>query len=81
MKQTQLRETIFQIEKLSNVVGIGNSSAYQVVIAPGRKVGKMGEVVEMPDVNSHNDARFSNRRSFSRAGAGLRTWLISSLSH
>jgi hypothetical protein len=80
MKQIQLRETIFQVEKLSNVVGIGNSAAYQVVIAPGRNVGNMGEVIEMADVNSHNDAEFSNGRSFSLVGTGLRAWLNSSLS-
>jgi hypothetical protein len=79
MKQVKLTESIFQIEKLANVVGIGNCAAFQVVIAPGKNIGVMGKVIDPSDINSHNDPVFSAKSSASFGTNGLGSWLKRSL--
>ena len=79
MKQVKLTESIFQVERLANVVGIGNSAAFQVVIAPGQDLGVMGKVVDPADINSHNDPAFSAKSSASFGTNGLGRWLKHSL--
>jgi hypothetical protein len=79
MKQFKLKESIFQTEKLANVVGIGNSAAFQVVIAPGQNLGVMGKVIEPANINSHNDPFYSAKSSASFRTNGLGSWLKRSL--
>jgi hypothetical protein len=43
---SNLRETVFHIEKLRNIVGVGNCSAYQICTSPGSAVGRIGRIAE-----------------------------------
>jgi hypothetical protein len=71
----KVQQTEFQIEKLRNVVGVGNCSAYQICVSPGTVLGRMGTV---PHVDSYKAA---NHGSFREATAGVeqrdqqRAWL------
>jgi len=42
--QHQLSQTVFQVEPLQNIVGIGDTAAYQIVLNQGAKLGTFGEV-------------------------------------
>ena len=61
MKQTKLHCTYFQVERLMNVVGIGRSSAYQVITSPGEVFGALGPVTIPDNIQAMNDPRFSSR--------------------
>ena len=41
---SNLRETVFHIEKLRNIVGVGNCTAYQIWTEPGKAIGRIGRV-------------------------------------
>ena len=79
MKNVTITESIFQVERLANVVGTGNSAAFQVVIAPGQNLGVMGKVIDLADINSHNDPAFSAKSSAAFGTNGLGRWLKRSL--
>ena len=59
MNQTQLQHTVFQVEKLMNVVGIGRTSAYQVITSPGALIGVIGPVAEPRNIVCANDKEHS----------------------
>jgi len=73
--QSQLSQTVFQVEPLKNIVGIGDTAAYQIILNPGAKLGTFGvvhvpayaEVCNDPDFDM-NSARISGTRR-------LRPWL------
>lgn len=41
---SNLRETVFHIEKLRNIVGLGNCTAYQICASPGKTLGRIGRI-------------------------------------
>jgi hypothetical protein len=61
MNQTNLHYTYFQVERLKNVVGIGRSSAYQVITSPGEVLGVLGPVTDPHTTQAMNDPRFSSK--------------------
>ena len=56
---SNLRETVFHIEKLRNVVGVGNCSAYQICTSPGRALGRIGRIAGDDLRQATNMASFS----------------------
>jgi hypothetical protein len=61
MNQNNLHYTYFQVERLKNVVGIGRSSAYQVITSPGEVIGELGPVTDPHAIQAMNDPRFSSK--------------------
>jgi hypothetical protein len=45
--QSTIRQTIFQVEQLRNIVGVGDTTAYQIVVTPGANLGTLG-IVTVP---------------------------------
>jgi len=79
-----VRQTIYQVEPLKNIVGVGNTSAYQIIVTPGAALGTLGlvtvpahaEICNEPLIASisANESRESQIASwFRRALATLRT--------
>ena len=58
MINSKMRQTIFSIEKLKNVVNIGSSSAYQIYISPGEQLGTIGTIVNPESSIPANDEKF-----------------------
>jgi len=58
MMNSNMRQTIFSIEKLKNVVNIGSSSAYQIYTVPGEQLGTMGTIVNPDTLIPANDENF-----------------------
>ena len=44
MKNKTVRMTVFNAERMKNVVGVGSLAAYQVRVSPGVEVGILGEI-------------------------------------
>jgi hypothetical protein len=39
-----LQLTRFHVEKLRNIVGIGNTAAYQIIVTPDQELGRIGKL-------------------------------------
>jgi len=64
--QHQLSQTVFQVEPLKNIVGIGDTAAYQIILNPGAKLGTFG-VVNVPayaDICNDPDFDMNSARPF-----------------
>jgi hypothetical protein len=46
MTQTNLRQTIFEVHKLRDIVGLGSASPYQISTFPGDSLGMIGTVID-----------------------------------
>ena len=55
MTQTNLHFTIFEIEKLKNIVGFGSGSPYQITTYPGSMVGMIGTVTDPANIHASNE--------------------------
>lgn len=78
MKHIKLQETRFEAIPLKNVVGIGNSTAYQISVSTGNLLGTMGPLEELRLKSAGNEPNFENYR---KEDAGCRrSWLRSVLS-
>lgn len=44
MMNSNLQKTIFSVEKIRNVVNVGNCSAYQICTSPGEEIGYLGHL-------------------------------------
>jgi hypothetical protein len=58
MMQSNLRQTFFSIEKLKSVVNVGNCSAYQIYIIPGKQLGRIGTIVNTATQIPANEEEF-----------------------
>jgi hypothetical protein len=59
MMNIDMQQTVFQIEKLKNVVNVGRSSAYQIFTCPGPVIGQFGTIANPETQCPANDARFN----------------------
>ncbi|MCZ6503301.1 MAG: hypothetical protein O6945_12385 [Gammaproteobacteria bacterium] len=55
MTQTTLRLTIFQIEKLKNIVDLGSVSPYKVSTFVGNSLGSTGTVIDSSNQEAANE--------------------------
>ena len=53
-----MRQTIFSIEKIKNVVNTGRCSAYQIYTNPGEQIGTIGTIVNPATLHPANDESF-----------------------
>ena len=75
MNQIRIRQTYFQVEKLMNVVGIGRSAAFQVIITPGEDLGTLGPVAAAAKTSAANANEFSRQPAFTAGARTLGSWL------
>ena len=54
MMNKEMKQTVFHIEKLQNVVNVGGSSAFQIYTYPGDVIGRIGAIAD-PEQNPSND--------------------------
>lgn len=55
MTQTKMRLTIFEVQKLKNIVGLGHASPYQITTFSGDSVGMIGTITNSSQEDSAND--------------------------
>ena len=59
MMNSNLQKTIFSVEKIRNVVNVGNCSAYQIYTSPGEEIGYLGHLKLHTTENAANDVNYT----------------------
>jgi len=59
----QLRQTVFRVEQLQNIVGVGKATAYHIEVAHGSSLGTLGTVHGPYPSDPINEASFEPARS------------------
>jgi hypothetical protein len=65
--QRQLSQTVFQVEPLKNIVGVGDTAAFQIVVRSGPTLGTLGIVNVPAYADICNDPDFDT--NFTRVSA------------
>jgi hypothetical protein len=60
MNQTELRQTSFEAVPLRNVVGVGNSTAYQICVTRGKVLATLGSLEEFTNDSPSNSSRYDD---------------------
>lgn len=58
MMNSNLQKTIFSVEKIRNVVNVGNCSAYQIYTIPGEEIGYLGHLGLHTAKNAANEVNY-----------------------
>lgn len=58
MINSNLQQTVFHIEKIKNVVNVGDLSAYHIYTSHGPVVGRLGDAISPSTETAANDEQF-----------------------
>lgn len=56
--QVTIRQTVFQVQPMKNIVGVGNTAAFQIIVSPGATLGSLGNVSVPAQAEILNDTDF-----------------------
>ena len=59
MMNSNLQKTIVSVEKIRNVVNVGNCSAYQIYTRPGEEIGYLGHHKLHTTENAATDVNYT----------------------
>jgi hypothetical protein len=79
MTLRQIEQTIFRVEPLKNIVGVGDITAYQIVIHTGPALGFLGTVNVPAHAEICNDPVFTDEPAAGSAASRMGTWFRRSL--
>ena len=71
----QLHQTIFQVEPMKNIVGVGGTAAYQIEIRKGPALGTVGPVSVPAQAEICNDPMFSAHSADASGTSRIGNWL------
>jgi hypothetical protein len=60
MDRIEIKQTIFDVEPLKNVVGVGNTAAYRINVEEGRPLGSLGQQIELQSLPAANRIDFEH---------------------
>ena len=72
MNKIQLREALFRMDPIKNIVGFGNKLAFHIVVTKGDILGALGPVRGPAAGAADNDPDFE---SSAGVPGGRRTWI------
>jgi hypothetical protein len=72
MNRIQLREALFRMEPIRNIVGFGDRLAFHIIVNKGDVLGALGPVEVPAEGMTGNDPDFESSAGVSD---GRRTWL------
>lgn len=72
--QSTMRQTIFQVEQLKNIVGVGNTSAYQIIVTPGTALGTLGLVTVPAHAEICNEPVFAQNSANEPSVSPAASW-------
>ncbi|NCF64162.1 MAG: hypothetical protein GWP58_15035 [Gammaproteobacteria bacterium] len=82
MIHQNLQHTVFHIEPLKNIVGVGSATAYQICLAPGKTLGQIGAVIDPAIQKASNDHLYAQGSNMLRKTEVNQSWfrrLVSTL--
>jgi hypothetical protein len=68
MTLQQLHQTRFHVEPLKSIVGVGDITAYEIVVTTGPALGTIGSVSVPAQADICNDPNFGRNYAASRIG-------------
>lgn len=71
----QLHQTVFHVEPMKNIVGVGGTAAYQIEVRKGPALGTVGQVSVPAHAEICNDPMFSVRSADASGAGRARSWL------
>ena len=75
----EIRQTNFHVEPTKNIVGVGDITAYQIIITPGQTMGRLGEVTVPAQAEICNDPCFTRNSAEESGWSRLGSWIKSAL--
>ena len=79
MMNSNIRHTIFNIEKIKNVVNTGRCSAYQIYTNPGEQIGTIGTIVNPAILIPANDENFLTETEIDARESAPTSWFTRTL--
>lgn len=76
-KQTELRQTQFDVSPLRNVVGVGNVTAYQICVTRGSVIATLGALEEYVEDSPLNASRYDDNSPEPASVMASRHWFRS----
>jgi len=70
----ELNQTVFHVEPLKNIVGVGNTSAYQIVICSRLALGTVGTVSIPAYAEICNDPNYNTNSADASGESRLGSW-------
>ena len=74
MTRTELRHTRFDAVPLRNVVGVGNTTAYQISVTRGDTLATLGQLEEFVNDSPANASRYDNDNPERASATQPRSW-------
>ena len=82
MIHQNLQHTVFHIEPIKNIVGVGGVTAFQICLIPGKTLGQIGAVIDPATQKASNEHLYgqdSNVLHKTRVNESLVRRLLSTL--
>lgn len=74
MNPIKLRQTNFDVVPLRNVVGVGNTTAYQICVSRGEVLATLGSIEEFITDSPMNASRYEDDNPEPASEAQKRSW-------
>jgi len=74
MNRTELRHTNFDVVPLRNVVGVGNSTAYQICVTRGKVLASLGTLDKFVSDSPANASRYDDSNPEPASVTQTRSW-------
>ena len=58
MTEIRLREALFRVDPIKNIVGEGGSMAFHIVVTRGETIGSFGRVAAATPIHAGNDSLY-----------------------
>lgn len=78
--QGKIQQSVFQVEPLRNIVGVGKVTAFQIVVGRGRELGNMGVMFVPAHAEVINDPDYTRNSAAASGGNRLNSWIGNVLS-
>ena len=74
MNRTELQQTNFDVVPLRNVVGVGNSTAYQICVTRGKVIASLGTLEDFVNNSPANASRYEDGNPEPASATQTRSW-------
>ncbi len=74
MNRTELHQTSFDVVPLRNVVGVGNSTAYQICVTRGKVIASLGTLEDFVNDSPVNASRYDHDNPEPASETQTRSW-------
>ena len=77
--QATIRQTVFQVQPMQNIVGVGNTAAFQIIASQGVTLGSLGNVSVPAQAEILNDTDFLRNSATGASRGKMASWIRTAL--